>query len=481
MTCAGSLFFLPETFQADFKFYGSIIAMRILIVGAGTVGFGLAFELSAAKHDVWLVDQSKAALNKAEVETFSVIHGDIFQLRIQHQVKVETMNMVIAVTESDTTNLLICQIASKYKVPIKIARAKNSDLENPEYPLVPKSIGIDKLINTDTLTVRVLDRLVKVPSSTSIFTFKDSEIVLRGFFVPDDSKFIDKTIAEISEGMAEYSYLILAISRNQKMIVPRGDLVIHAGDEVFVLMHSDTVEFFLPLLYKKVRPIKHVLIYGATTIGIGLAQELADHIPHIMIIDDNSARCEIASNSAIKSTVLCSDITSEDFQSELDLETVDVFIAATNNDEQNFIASLMMKNKMPKNARTLVVSNREEYDALIPKVGLGEAINPRLLAVGEILSMISTRDTLSIAKFNYGDAEAVELVVPKNSGVINKAIKDIKIPADAIIGTINRGEEVIIPQGSTVIQENDKVIVFTMNQCREKVLALFEEKKSWFG
>ena len=454
--------------------------MRILIVGAGTVGFGLADELSGAKHNVWLVDYQKATLNKSEAENYSTVHGDIFHLKVQQQINIASMDMVIAVTESDTTNILVCQIAKSFKVPIKIARVKNSDLDNAEYPLSIKEIGIDKIINTDKLTIKSLDRLVNVPSSTSVFTFKDSEIVLRGFFVPDDSKFIDKTIAEIGESMAEYSFLILAISRNQKMIVPRGDIVIHAGDEVFVLMHSDTVEFFLPLLYKKVRPIKHVLIYGASTIGLGLAQSLTGTVPHIMLVDDNIARCEYASSHAIKCTVICSDITSEEFQSELDLDTVDVFIAATNNDEQNFIASLMMKNKMPKNARTLVVSNREEYDALIPRVGLGEAINPRMIAVGEILSHISAKDVLSIAKFNYGDAQAMEIIIPEKSGAIKKAIKDLKIPVDAIIGTIIRGEEVIIPQGSTILEPNDKVIIFTLNQCREKVQAIFEEKKGWF-
>jgi trk system potassium uptake protein TrkA len=452
--------------------------MRILIIGAGTVGFGLSDELSSAKHDVWLVDYQKATLSKSEAESYSTVHGDIFQVKIQHQVNIASMDMVIAVTENDATNILICQIAKSYKVPIKIARVKNSDLDDEEYPLSIKEIGIDKIINTDKLTIKSLDRLVKVPSSTSVHTFKDSEIVLRGFFVPDDSRFIDKTIAEIGEDMAEYSFLILAISRNQKMIVPRGDIVIHAGDEVFVLMHNDTVEFFLPLLYKKVRPIKHILIYGASTIGIGLAQSLTGFIPHIMIVDDNISRCELASNQATKSTVICSDITSEDFQSELDLETVDVFIAATHNDEQNFIASLMMKNKMPKNSRTLVVSNREEYDALIPKVGLGEAINPRMIAVGEILSHISARDVLSITKFNYGDAQAMEIIIPEKSAAIKKSIKDLKIPNDAIIGTIIRGEEVIIPQGSTILEPNDKVIIFTLNQCREKVQSIFEGKKS---
>lgn len=454
--------------------------MRILIVGAGTVGFGLADELSSAKHDVWLVDYQKSTLSKSEAESYSAIHGDIFQVKVQNQVNIASMDMVIAVTESDTTNILICQIAKSFNVPIKIARAKNSDFDEKDYPLPLKDMGVDKIINTDKLTIKSLDRLVKVPSSTSVFTFKDSEIVLRGFFVPEDSRFIDKTIAEIGEDMAEYSFLILAISRNQKMIVPRGDIVIHSGDEVFVLMHNDTVEFFLPLLYKKVRPIKHVLIYGASTIGIGLAQSLTGVIPQIMIVDDNIARCETASNQAIKSTVLCSDITSEEFQGELDLETVDVFIAATHNDEQNFIASLMMKNKMPKNSRTLVVSNREEYDSLIPKVGLGEAINPRMIAVGEILSHISARAVLSIAKFNYGDAQAMEVIIPEKSGAIKKAIKDLKIPADAIIGTIIRGEEVIIPQGSTVLEPNDKVIIFTLNQCLEKVQAIFQEKKGWF-
>lgn len=454
--------------------------MRILIIGAGTVGFSLADELSAAKHDVWLVDFQKSALKKSEAENYSTIHGDIFHTKVQNQVNIASMEMVISVTENDATNILICQVAKSFNVPIKIARVKNSDFDEEDYPLNTKEIGIDKIINTDKLAIKSLNRLVKVASSTSVHTFKDSEIVLRGFFVPDDSRFVDKTIAEIGADMAEYSFLILAISRNQKMIVPRGEIVIHAGDEVFVLMHKDTVEFFLPLLYKKVRPIKHILIFGASPIGIGLAQSLADVIPQIMIVDDNIARCETASNLAIKSTVLCSDITSEEFQGELDLDTVDVFIAASTNDEQNFIASLMMKNKMPKNSRTLVVSNREEYDSLIPKVGLGEAINPRMIAVGEILSHISARDILSIAKFNYGDAQAIELVIPENSGAIKKAIKDLKVPAEAIIGTIIRGEEVIIPNGSTVLQPNDKVIIFTLNHCREKIQAIFEEKKGWF-
>jgi trk system potassium uptake protein TrkA len=454
--------------------------MRVLIVGAGTVGFGVANELASAKNDVWLVDYLKSSLEKNEADGFSAIHGDIFHTKIQQQVRIASMDMVIAVTENDATNMLICQIAKSFNVPIKIARVKNSDLDEEGYPLTIAELGIDKLINTDKLVIKSLDQLVKVPSSTSVFAFKDSEIVLRGFFVPEDSRFIDKTIAEIGEGMAEYSFLILAISRNQKMIVPRGDIVIHAGDEVFVLMHNDTVEFFLPLLFKKVRPIKHVLIYGATTVGIGIAKALIDSVPQIMIIDSDIAMCEMASKQAIKATVLCSDITSEDFQGELDLDTVDVFIAATHNDEQNFIASLMMKNKIPKNSRTLVVSHREEYDALIPKVGLGEAINPRLIAVGEILSHISARDILSIAKFNYGDAEAIEIIVPEKSGVCKKAIKDLKFPADAIIGTIIRGEEIIIPQGTTVLQPNDKIIVFTLNQCRDRVKTLFEEKKSWF-
>lgn len=454
--------------------------MKILIVGAGTVGMGLAEELSAENHEVWLVDQQKSILSRIDAESFSTVCGDIFAYKTQQQINFSGQDMVIAVTESDTTNIMVCQIAKKYGVEIKIARIKNSDYEAENYPLKLEELGIDKLINTDSLTIKTLSRLVVVASSSSLHTFKDSEIVLRGFYVPNDSRFIDKTIAEIGAGMAEYSFLILAISRNQKMIVPRGDVVIHANDEIFVLMHKDTVDFFLPLLYKKVRPVKHILIYGATTIGVGLAQVVAGTIPKIMIVDDDITRCEIASNISTKATVVCSDITSEEFQDELDLDTVDVFIAASTNDEHNFIASLMMKNKMPPNARTLVISNREEYDSLVPRVGLGEAINPRLIAVSEILSHISKKDILSIAKFNYGDAEAIEFIVPEKSAVVKKPLKDLKIPRDAIIGTVTRNGEVIIPNGSTVLKENDKVILFTLNSCRAKVQALFEPKKNWF-
>ncbi|PCJ59241.1 MAG: Trk system potassium transporter TrkA [Planctomycetota bacterium] len=455
--------------------------MRILIVGAGTVGFGLAQELSDENHDVWLVDSQKKVLNRHEAENYSTIHGNIFLSKVQKNIDIASMNMVIAVTESDATNILVCEIAKELNVPIKIARTKNPDFELDGYPLSCVNLGVDKIINTDQLTIITLDRLVRVASSTSVTTFKDSDIVLRGFFVPEDSKFVNNTIAKIGAGISDYSFLILAISREQKMIIPRGDVVINAGDEIFVLMQKDIVEFFLPLLYKKVKKIKHVLIFGASKIGIGLAKILSNSIPRIFIVDSDIEKCELASNEATKATVVCSDITSEEFQDELDLDTVDVFVATSNNDEKNFIASLMMKNKMSKHSRTLVVSNREEYDSLIPKVGLGESINPRLIAVSEILSHISKEDVLSIAKFNYGDAEAFEIVIPEKSAALKKTLKDLKIPLDAIVGTVTRDDEVIIPNGATVFQPNDKVILFTINNSRLKAQEIFESKKKWYA
>ncbi len=447
--------------------------MRVLIVGAGEVGFHLAERLSEENQDVVVIetDPERAEYSSEQLDVMTVV-GNGASLPILRQAGVEKAGMLLAVTSRDEVNLIACLAASRLGVEYTIARVSNPEYYEEGSVLSREHMGIDLLINPERECARETYQLLQSAAATDVATFADGRVQLLGLVVRPDAPIAGKSLAQLGRELRDYHYVTAAINRDGQTSIPTGDSVIEAGDQIFLLTPTSEVFDIPPLAGYEEFTLRRVMIAGGSAEGEYLARILGEHDIETTILDSDRRRCLELAESLPKALVLHADATDTELLEMEGVAGIDGFVAATGNDETNLLASLLAKTVGAHRVVTLI--EKFDYLPLVPRVGLDAAVSPRMSAVNAILRYVRRGRVMTVATLKGIDAEAIEFNVAESSPVAGKALQDLDFPRGrGLVGTIIRGDEIIVPRGPDRILPGDEVIVFALPEAIGEIGELF--------
>jgi trk system potassium uptake protein TrkA len=455
--------------------------VRILILGAGIVGTTLAEQLSKEKHDIYVIERNPDLIRQLNdnLDIFAMLGSATSQDSLE-RVGVQDMDLVIAVTSNDEVNILGCLLAHQYGVPKLVARVRNPEFANEGSRLSKANVGIDQFINPTRIVVDTIERLIEVPGCTDVAYVGGKDMQIRGFEVTEQSSIAGKDIQQLRDILASDAFSILAITRKGKTVIPSGEETISPGDRIVVLVSSTTLNMFLPLLTPRLSPTKKVVIFGASLASIELAKSIEIKYPQVVIIEPNSDRCAELAKALKKTLIIQGSALDKGTLEEIVIETVDVFVALSERDEDNFMAAMMARQYGAK--RTMVLTEKPTYLEIVGRSDIDLLVNPRIITVSKVLQFLRRGHVLSAAKLTEGDAEVLEYFIDDDSPLIGRTpqkLRDKKLlPKGASIAAIKQKDGlIIIPEPDSVIEAGHSVVVFSLPRALEKVQNLFSGRR----
>jgi trk system potassium uptake protein TrkA len=454
--------------------------MRVIVIGAGVVGHTIAKKLSSEGQDVVVIEKDEKRLNELH-ETLDVklVYGSGSSPKALSEAEIDRSDMVIAVTDSDEVNIIACLIAgTQSKVPKKIARIRNPDYAHLTTLLEEGNLNIDFTINPEKVATERILRILEVPGAIDIVDFSDGKVKLIGLRLDSNCPLLGKKLNDLSELHPNNKILLTGVYRGTRTIVPHGNIVLKEGDLAFVVTVPQSIKQVTKLMGKSEESGKRVLIVGGGNIGLYLAQRLEKMNFQTKLIERSVQRCTQLAETLGKTLVLHGDGTDEELLREEGIENIDTFIAVTNDEEDNILISLLGKNL--EVSRVISLINKPEYISLIRSLGVDIVVSPRIVSVSGILQFVRRGKVLSVTTLMEERLEALETVAMETSDIVNRPIKKIKFPQEAIIGAVVRDEEVIIPDGDTIINPGDKVIIFALRKAVAQVEKSLMVKLEYF-
>ena len=455
--------------------------MRVLVVGAGSIGFNVTEQLAAEGHDVSVVEEDPELVRRIN-ETMDVLAvvGNGASPHVLEAAGIAECDLAVAVTDSDEMNIVVCMIAREYDVATKIARIRNPDYTDEKAVLKLDRLGVDRPINPEQITVSTMRRLLEVPGAKEVVDFPDCKVTLISFRVPTDAPLIGRTLSEFGGEMEGEGFLIAAIERQEdgqpRVIIPRGEDRVRADDEIYVIMSREMLPILLPMLHRRIEKVERVVLYGATREGRQLAQAVEQNYRDVFLIEPDRALATKTAEELDRATVLCGDATNPAVLADARIETADFFVAASDDDQANLMAGLLARRAGAR--KVMILVNEPSHVPIVDSLDIDVVINPRLVTVGEILRHVRRESVLALSRIGDGAAEVMELVAEAGSPIVGKPLRETKFPAGALVGAVLRGDEMIIPAGDTVIQPGGKVVVFALTEAAEAVQRLFAPTSS---
>ncbi|MCA9666026.1 MAG: Trk system potassium transporter TrkA [Myxococcales bacterium] len=453
--------------------------MRIVIVGAGVVGSNLAEELSNSGHAVSVVDAGASIIRRLDNRMDVLcVRGNGAQPSVLRRAGIDDAEMCIAVTSTDEVNVVISMLARKFGVKHKIARLRSDEYVGPDAMLRPEELGIDTAINPESIIVQTLSRIVDIPGAIDASTFAEGQVLLVTFNVEEGAPVVGKRLAEL-RSTAEASFLIVAVFRGERPIVPRGDDRLMVNDHVAVITRCDTIDTMVPLFVARPEPVRRVVVYGATLVGVRLVRELHSSkkkLERVVLIEPDEDRAEQAAAELSNDTlVLHGEASDPEVLREAIADHCDFFFAMSRDDESNMLAALMARRHNAH--RVAVLSQEPHYVPVLSNIGLDVVLNPRLVAVGEILKFIRRGAIHMVTRLRDSEAEVMELEAVPGSQITKHPIKEIEFPHGGIIGAVLRDGEMLIPNGDCQIVEGETCVVFALPEAIKRLEKLFSRKR----
>ncbi len=435
--------------------------MRVIIVGAGEVGFNVARRLSGESKEVVVIDKDSKALSKVS-DTLDVqtILGSGSNPEILERAGVLDADIFLAVTDKDEINLISTFMANRIAPKIiKLARIRNEDYTKYPEMFTEGDLRIDTLINPDEEVVESILRIMSVPGAVEINDFVGGKVRLIGVKLPNASPLIGVTLMNIKEHLIGIDVVIAALVRKDRLIIPGGLDTIQEGDIVYFASIRDQQEALLRQAGILSDPIRKVLIVGGGNVGFLLAQALDNKKHHIRLLDKDPDRCAELSEKLDRVIVLNGDGTDQELLKEENVGELDMVISVTGDEEMNILSCLLAKNLGAH--KTITRINNFAYIPLIQPIGIDHLVCPRLSAINSILHFVRQGKVISAVSIKGEEAEALEAIAQENSRIVGKPIKDLDLPKGALILCFQRGEDVIIPTGLTVIEPNDRLLIIS--------------------
>ncbi len=440
--------------------------MKIVILGAGQVGSSVAESLASERNDITVVDIDPVRLrNLQDRLDLRTIVGSASHPTVLVEAGIEDADMVIAVTQNDETNLVACKLAQQlFNVPTRIARIRATDFLGEERILNQECFAIDLAICPEQVLTDYIVKLIEFPEALQVLEFADGKVSLVAVRAFQGGPLVGHQLKDIRKHMPSVDARIAAIFRGDASILPEGDTVVEAGDEVFCLAATGHIRQVMREIRRMDKPVRRVMIAGGGNIGQRLAEALENNYV-VKIVDHNKRRCEILSGRLDSALVLQGDATDESLLEAENVDEMDIFVAVTNDDENNIMSCLLAKRMGAR--RVVALINRRSYVDLLQAGQIDIAISPAQATIGTLLAHVRRGDVTQVHALRRGAAEALEAVVhgdAQSGPLVGKKIGDIELPKGATIGAIVRGEEVIMAHHDTVVRAEDHVIVFVTNK-----------------
>jgi len=448
--------------------------MRIIIAGAGEVGFHLAKLLSYEAQEITLIDTDKERLSYADNHLdIRVLRGDATSIQVLQDAQVDGSDLVIGVTASETTNLTLCVLAKQLGCKRTIARISNTEFMDNRELVKFEELGIDELISPERLAATEIQLMLNQSAFNDTYQFEEGLLTMFGVILPKNAPFVGKMVKEAARIFPELNFMPIALQRTgtQFTLIPRGDTVFKEGDQVYFITSDKGVEELYKLSGMQKQDIKNVMILGGSKVGYKTARDLCSNKFNVKLIEKNKEKAFDIADDLPHALVINGDGRNVELLEEENLESMDAFIAVTGNSETNIMSCLVAKNKKIK--KTIALVENMDYFQLSQSIGVDTLINKKLLAANSIFRYIRKGEVLALTRLNNLNAEILEFEVKATSLVNGEIIRELNFPREASIGGVIRNGEGIIALGDFRIAEDDKVVVCCLPKAIPRIEKLF--------
>jgi len=440
--------------------------MKIVILGAGQVGGSVAESLVSEHNDITVVDLEPQRLRTLQERLdLRTVLGSGAHPSVLTEAGIEDADLLVAVTQSDETNLVACRIAARmFNVPRRIARVRAPDYLANDRVLGEDGFDVDLPICPEQILTDYIVKLVEFPEALQVLDFAGGKVSLVAVRAFSGGPLVGQPLKHLRRHMPGIDARIVAIFRGDRSIVPDGETVIEAGDEVFCLAAAEHIREVMRELRRMDRPVKRVMVAGGGNIGLRLALALEDRYS-VRVIEHNKRRCELLAARLGEALVLNGDTTDEELLENENIAEMDLFVAVTNDDENNIMSSLLAKRMGARRVVSLI--NRRSYVDLLQSGQIDIAISPAQATIGTLLAHVRRGDVVAVHSLRRGAAEALEAVVHgdrESCKLTDRRVDEIELPPGTTIGAVVRGDEVIMAHHDTVIRAEDHVIVFVTDK-----------------
>ena len=440
--------------------------MKIIILGAGQVGGSVAESLVSEQNDITVVDIDPARLRALQDRLdLRTVTGSASHPSVLMEAGIDDADLLIAVTQSDETNLVACKLAARmFNVPRRIARIRATDFLDDPKVLGPDGFDVDLSICPEQVLTDYIAKLVEFPEALQVLDFAGGQVSLVAVRAYQGGPMVGRPVKEIRGHIPGIDTRIVAIFRRDGAIMPDGDTVIEDGDEVFCLAASDNIRQVMKELRRMDQAVKRVMIAGGGNIGLRLGRALeADY--SVRLIEHNKRRCDVLAAKLNRALVLNGDATDEELLGQENIAEMDLFVAVTNDDENNIMSCLLAKKMGAR--RVVALINRRSYVDLLQSGQIDIAISPAQATIGKLLAHVRRGDVVAVHSLRRGAAEALEAVVHGDRDscrLTGRRVEEIELPAGTTIGAVVRGGEVLMAHHDTRIEAEDHVIVFVTDK-----------------
>jgi trk system potassium uptake protein len=458
--------------------------MKVIVCGAGQVGFSIAHHLALENNDVIVIDQSPELVRQIG-DTLDVqgIVGHAARPDIQEQAGAGDADIIIAVTYADEVNMVACQVAhSLFDVPSKIARIRHQSYRNPIWAnlFAREHMPIDVIISPEHEVANTISRRLQVPGSFETIPLADDMVKLLGVRIEETCPIINTPLRQLTQLFPELNIVVVGIMRDEKPIVPTGVDEMLPGDEVYFVVDCSQLSRAMAAFGHEEQEARRLLILGCGNIGLLLAQTIENDHERVnaKIIENNIERAETVASQLNRTIVLKGDTLDPNILEEANVSATETVIAVTNDDETNILSSLLAKRYGSKRAITLI--NKRSYEPLITSLGIDVVVSPRNITVSTILQHIRRGRIHSVHTLREGFGELIEAEAIETSSIVGPPLRDVKLPQGVLLGAIVRDGTVICPRGDTVIEAKDRVVLFAASEAVREVEKIFSVRLEYF-
>lgn len=458
--------------------------MRVIICGAGQVGFSIAAYLSREDNDITVIDHDPVMVARVNEELdVNGILGHASSPEVLAAAGASDVDMIVAVTHQDEVNMVACQVAhSLFNVPKKIARIRQQSYRDPAWAnLFSRAhMPIDVIITPELEVAKAVAMQLSIPGTTSIIPMADGRVHLASVICEQNCPVVNTQLRQLRDLFPDVNATIVAILRNGKTIVPSADDQMMIGDEVYFVTDTLHLQRVLSAFGHEENKARHVIVMGGGNIGTALTRELRDRHGdvNLKIIEMDPDQAIALSEEFDDMVILNGDGLDRAILEEANIEHAEVLVAVTDDDEANILAGLLARQYGCERVITLV--NRAAYKSLIGSLSMGSIISPRAITVSTVMQHVRRGRIKAVHNLGEGIAEVIEIEASDTTGMVNKPLKEISLPDGVIVGALVRNEEVIVPVGSTVIMPGDHIVILAAAGEAQKVEKMFSVQVDLF-
>lgn len=458
--------------------------MKVIVCGAGQVGFNIAHYLASENNDVVVIDQRPELIRKI-TDTLDVqaVLGHASQPSVLEQAGAGDADMIIAVTHADEVNMVACQVAhSLFDVPTKIARVRSQSYLQPMWATLfsREHLPIDVIISPEIEVARAITRRLQVPGAIDVIPLAGDKVRLIGVRCDPNTPLINTPLRQLTVLFPDLNIVVIGIVRDGKPIVPSAEDQMLEGDEVYFVVDTQHVGRALSAFGREDQEARRIVIFGGGNIGLFLAQQIEAEHPNasVKVIEAEKERAEYVAKSLSRTVVLNGDVLDPDILNEAGVAAAETVVSVTNDDETNILAALLAKRMGTRRSMTLI--NKTTYKPLVGPLGVDVVISPRAITVSNILQHVRRGRIHAVHSLHEGFGELIEADALETSSLVGKPLREVKLPNGVLLGAVVRDGTVISPRGNTVVQAGDRVVLFATAEAVKKVEKMFSVRLEYF-